>query len=1069
MKIKLLLFFCLLVHAFSFGQGRIVPFEDYSKCNVGFQYLHGDTLFTAKFENLKEIHLENHSGQTWTLSENDAFGLLNSKGNWLIACKYQYLEKIDRKNLFMVRLNGKMGIVSSNDSIILPIEYDDIQLKDYNNGSPTNYIVGKDGLYGVLDSSYNLLIPLQYESIEKTYSFYNEQQIINEFYKVSSKGSIGLISKKNELIIPPIYKKIKLLHTNRSSHKNYLFEASDSLRQSTIYSQSGKQLVPLSNVAYELVYFPSFDKEPIINFVKAENKLGQTIFYNIATGKSSGWWEEISLLGNWIYVSQNEKWSIMDLNFKMLHQDLSDQLSYFDDGAFIESIHSGRPEDMYSYSEKYNGLPPVFLLQQEVENSRGKKKNAYDWPQYSNYALWNIETGQRTAFLYFKVFRIISPQGDFYWAFNEQELGVEEHEMTAEIFDETGTFLRQLCLPVNGYLEIERFARINQTFPHAFLPNESGKFGVISKNGILLHDFEFDEQPDNYADNNLIILKKNTLFGVYNSQLKEVISPVYSAIQRLESDLFLLWKGEVLSFADTNGIILIDSCDTYLSTARISSDPNQQNHSYFAIKNNTIYFFFGDRFVVFDSTFTKNDNQVGSLKVDRFGKIISNPTTVQRRKIDLLYYTLEGNDLRVENEKKELIRIIPSIKKYWAEDYAVFLTTTDGKTGIINIITAEWEIKPIYPQVSIYNRGDYHTFWANYGSAETIPETGWFLTNQQGELLTDILFDQPFTKNHSSAFRFFRSKEKWGVIDNDLKITVSPRFDSKTTVKDRSFLLKKDSVFLIDQQTGKAFHLNYTFDETKYVSCMLLFIDSAIAIIDLTGKFLLPFTKREEVEQTVNLSNYLFPFQSQRSKAPYIRNNYIYYFGDSIALRKMTNHLILEKAFKNRVPLNLVLDESYSERQTNNDFNELRANSLKSQTNQIQEIIEPLFVNYYCYSEKRRISANQPIYGGNYHFVSYQFSGNSAIELQLKDVFKPESGYDDTLTLLMEEIIQKKQLFGINCIDMPGIIQEFKRNFYFSNKGITFVHLPTRIEMYISTSDMEKLLVNPAWFELSTF
>ncbi|MDH4472177.1 MAG: RsiV family protein [Fluviicola sp.] len=1067
MKKCLFLLFYLAVTT-CFGQGRLVPFEDYSLCKTGFKYGWGDTLFPAKFEHVKELpyHLYRHPYKSWILSENDAFGILRDNGTWIIPCKYQSIELLGRGNKFIAMLNGKRGIIDDTDSMLLPFEYDAIIPEFYSYPNLSEYVVNKKGLYGVLDTSYQVVIPLAYNTIQKKFGFSSAfGEVAKEFYEITKNGNHGLISRDNKVIIPPSYEIIKPMRPLTEIYNDWLFRANDSLRQETVFDQNGRQLVPLHSGGYDFLDPRLRNIKTASKFLVADNDEGQTCFYDIASGKASGWWDEIILLGDWIYVSQHEQWSIMDLEFNFLHRDLSEQLFYFFEGVHPEPLQSTRSENIYPYSEKYSGLPPVYLLKQKITYDNMKKKDAYEQPQYSNYALWNIETGKCTPYLYSPVFRFSSPEGAFYWTFDEKELNVEEHEMTIGIFDENGMFRRQLCLPASSLYALEQFLSSYQHLPYVFISNDSGKFNVVSKSGILSSELQFDELPDKQAPYNPLILRKNKLFGVYDTQLNEVIPPVYDTIERLQLNLLLLKQGNLLAFTDTNGIILLDSCETLSTFSGIPSEQFRNDYMRFAVKDSTVYCASGDRFAVYDSTFIQNihGTQIGPLSINHRGKIIAKKSTVQRQKIGSLYYILDGDNLRIENEKKKLVRNFSSIKRFWQEDYSVFLTTLDGKTGIINSTTSEWEIKPVYPRVSVYTNGDYQTFWANYSSG-ILPRTGWFLTNQQGEVLTDTLFDIPFVKKTPSAFSFFKSEGKWGVIDKDLKKTVSARFDYKTTVYHNSFLVKDDSVFLVDPHTGNAFHLKYNFDETVYNGSMLLIDRSAIAVIDFTGKLLIPFTERAELEKTADLFQQLFPGRVQKNNAPYIKNNYIYYSGDSIAVRNMANRLILENALNNTVPLELVYNRSYDERQIKEHRNELIADSFQPHPNLFHGSIEPLFVNFHYYSEKRKKAGKKPLNGVNYEFASYQFLQNKAVELQLRDLFKPSSDYDTRLTSLLEEAIQQDQLFGLNCIDMPGIVQEFKRNFYITRGSLVFVHTTSGAKVSLHISKFGDLIANPTWF-----
>jgi hypothetical protein len=75
---------------------------------------------------------------------------------------------------------------------------------------------------------------------------------------------------------------------------------------------------------------------------------------------------------------------------------------------------------------------------------------------------------------------------------------------------------------------------------------------------------------------------------------------------------------------------------------------------------------------------------------------------------------------------------------------------------------------------------------------------------------------------------------------------------------------------------------------------------------------------------------------------------------------------------------------------------------------------------------------------------------------QLSDMFKPEFNYRAFLDQRLAEIIQEKQLFGLTCLNLPQILDEYKANFRLVQTGLQF-----------SLKDDTKAIILP-WIEVKS-
>lgn len=111
---------------------------------------------------------------------NSKKGVVNSKGEFVIKCKYDELKYIN--SFFIAKSNNKQGFISLTDSIIKPFDYEEIHFSYF--GRPyefdlrgykkcDNFIIKKDNLYGVVNPYIkNEIIPIRYKDISTLFDKY---------------------------------------------------------------------------------------------------------------------------------------------------------------------------------------------------------------------------------------------------------------------------------------------------------------------------------------------------------------------------------------------------------------------------------------------------------------------------------------------------------------------------------------------------------------------------------------------------------------------------------------------------------------------------------------------------------------------------------------------------------------------------------------------------------------------------------------------------------------------------------------------------------------------------------
>ncbi len=122
------------------------------------------------------------------------YGLIDAKGN--IIWKMQYgasMNKIASSNLVVVYKNQMYGIIDMEEKVILPFEYDEIDL--FSNGMAE---VKKGSKYGFVNEQGKLAIPVNYDFANWFYS---------ELAAVKKNGKWGFIDLTGKIVIPLEYDK----------------------------------------------------------------------------------------------------------------------------------------------------------------------------------------------------------------------------------------------------------------------------------------------------------------------------------------------------------------------------------------------------------------------------------------------------------------------------------------------------------------------------------------------------------------------------------------------------------------------------------------------------------------------------------------------------------------------------------------------------------------------------------------------------------------------------------------------------------------------------------------------
>jgi hypothetical protein len=125
-------------------------------------------------------------------SKTGAIGVMAPTGETLVAFVHESMRPFDGRTVAIAQRDGMWGLISINDSIVVPFENTMISTGRFFR----YYVVERNGKAGVINEDGQVLLPFEYEAIAPCY--YDEE---NRFI-AKRDGSFGLIDLQGKVIIP---------------------------------------------------------------------------------------------------------------------------------------------------------------------------------------------------------------------------------------------------------------------------------------------------------------------------------------------------------------------------------------------------------------------------------------------------------------------------------------------------------------------------------------------------------------------------------------------------------------------------------------------------------------------------------------------------------------------------------------------------------------------------------------------------------------------------------------------------------------------------------------------------
>ena len=154
------------------------------------------------------------------------YGVINaSDGTEILECKYDDIIYQEATGDFIVYTGGKYGIIGTDKKTKVDINYDDIQLMDYDAGL---YLVERNNKFGVIDLNGNSVIYAEYDKIGVDISRFEENDLktgyilVDNLIPVMSNNKWGLFDKKGNQVVAFEYDSFGYIANNNKEAINLL-------------------------------------------------------------------------------------------------------------------------------------------------------------------------------------------------------------------------------------------------------------------------------------------------------------------------------------------------------------------------------------------------------------------------------------------------------------------------------------------------------------------------------------------------------------------------------------------------------------------------------------------------------------------------------------------------------------------------------------------------------------------------------------------------------------------------------------------------------------------------------
>ncbi len=1068
----ILLFSNLIVEA---QRPDLYPITDYTKCYTGFKNRKGDTIWQPQFEKAFQVYhysWNNAQWGGWIVKLNNKFGVIDTEGKMTVKPQYESLEQVSESAKYLIaRSDDKFSIITTKGEVIQPFKEGDLWT------DAGEYFFYEGGKTGMFNRSFGVKIPPVYDDIEVgeseieywTDSFYYDRYYVRYYWVNDALGALGLCDSTGKEIIPTKYHNISPITYRSKCLKEHEFFQVEFMDKYGIVNRSGKEVVPLK---FEQLYYHNFiqgscEKKvhefAIGNYDDGKKRICQA--FNLRTGEVSEIYEELTPFDRFFIYKNKKEYGLLDEHFKPVLKELELNLS-----SYKRNGMDGR--------ENLTSIDNVLFLEHPYTTKRRRLKKIRI--HNDHIGLINFLTGKSIDPKY-DVIEIRKENKEvYYWAKSYQEIG---ERIKLDIYDEQMQLITTHHFGDEIHLEQPYYDCRKYEWEYLF--SKSGKVGRINAKGDVIIPFNYEfigELGDRKCKGSTVQLQKDSLNGVFKLTGEKVIPCQYDWLGKTSHGNYIGIKDDKYTALNENGEVLYKGKDLILDRALLNYNRREVEEmigfyyypkiTWYIIDRDTLYVEKDSSLVKMDSTrirFDGNLATVHNVLINKYGKVILHGTSyisfagkyaiVQSRE-DTKILDQDGSVL-MELEGRVGVNIYGRLLR---------INLARGKMGLYDPISKKWTISPEYMSIMPASELSDELFFVMNSRGQSYQ-----IMDVNGGLVIDQTFDRVFRFPYNQDITLIKSEESYGLIDRDLNVILKPEYEAIYKHDGIYWLLQSGDWGAFDPKGGRL--LKPQFEDVSYAkgyNQKVVFVDwNTIAVLDNKLNYLV-----EPISIDSLLSKGL---RSTLKMGGVIRypgfSRNLYSEKDTLGIGKsINNRLVLEmlrsNSFENVWPLRLGemgLIDAYEKRPT---YNVNQANHVYRAT---RKQIHPQFYRGKYYSEIEidldyRLPGHKVIPetgyfdshpSRDYAYNNYKFVGGELKSIDLKDLFKPTSGYVPFIEEKLIAIMNKKQAYGTSCVNLVAVLNDLKNHFLIVNEGIRFYNSSNNKYYTISYKELAPYLKEP--------
>lgn len=1053
---QLLLISILLLGSFAQGQtfhGDVRPITDYNQCYTGFVNGSGDTIWPMQFQKVAQadVYYNDYSYQSldqigWIVMYEDRYGVIDRQGLNSISFEYTSIKPVRNGNAsyFIIEQEEKFGVCDRNGNVLIPPRFEEIYSNGYN-----KYGFYENGLVGQFDSKFEVIIPARFDYIEyrwEDYYEYNDttsRQRFFTFYETHLDDKKGLFDTLGNEVVPSLYHDIELIYPHNECTFDLKYFHVNRDQKWGVYELGKGEIIPTDFDDLHVYYL--FDdcnspSTPVLHGINRNHKKKRNLYYliDLKTGEVSDPYDGLYYYQDGLsFTERKGLFGIVDSTFRPVVAEIPYTFT-----TYAMSIEG--------YYTKFRKKDDLLLISEYAR----PKENYHYYPDHvvdQKKGLYRLSTEAYTEVIYDRIEVHHADDQTFYWAYIDKKLG--SNSLT--IYDQDLNVVKEMDVhQIEGLNrpDIESFLIKD---PIYIIQNKEDKWGILDASGKELIPFEYvsyDDLSRQRCDTSRLMLQlPNGKQGVFD-EFGNVLTPaIYDSVIcdcdgvtiGIRDGLFdgYLWQKRVIEKAEHISITRVLNYNHSSEYDRIGE--RQAKTSFYIVQEDTLYIYENDSLKRMDRKRSRFDRPIqvfdGRYLVNQFGRIIAHGNYTMRSLGNLATYHNIHETVLIDEQGNILLKLDGYYYIYQQGVY--YYAKHDGKVGILHPETFEWLIEPKYADLDPIRNVSGFFFLARISRGDF--GSYWQVLNEKGELAI------PYAIDHAIYFKVnepavFSSEGKKGLLSNAMEVLIEPNYEAVFRLNDTYWL--RSNLLWGAWRKGKPIlepqfpNVSAIHNGNKFVAITadrnLVFIDRDLSISApkryeslLHSDELRDFFGKTRYNLSV-VGNHPYQYRRIIDSLDTLINNYstllLIYSNTFQLLNNYIHHDVLNYYYSNnrrqQMDYRVYHTYIYMPRRSGRYYSFQQIDG--------RAIIDPRY-DY----DLHRIQTSEV---RQKRIFTIDLTDPSLDAIQLEDLFIENSRWDAALDSALTQEINEKQLFGVTCVDLNGILKEFKRNFYVNDGGLLF-------------------------------